>query len=72
MKQSEPNKVNDMEYLKTKIVIGKSNEAEVIKKLKAFLSSNAKVKQIVDLGKEVENMRNLVNDEDYEMAEEDS
>jgi exosome complex component RRP4 len=52
-------KLPEQELLKSKIVIQKENEREVVKKLKALIQANVKTGNIVDLGKEVESLRKM-------------
>jgi hypothetical protein len=66
------NKQSEQELLKSKIVISKENEREVMVKLKALLQASQKTGNIVDLGKEVENLRKMAENMDEESGEDES
>jgi hypothetical protein len=67
--KQESNKQSEQELLKSKIVIPKQVEKEVISKLKVILHANQKTGNIVDLGKEVENLRKMAENMDEEDEE---
>jgi hypothetical protein len=71
LKLNDKSTLSELEHLKSRLVIKKEYEGEVIEKLKVLLQSNTKSQNIVDLNKEVENMRKMVDNNIDEMDEDD-
>ena len=65
------NKQSDGEFLKTRIVINKETEREVIDQLRILILSTIKTTNIVDLGREAESLRKIVENKD-ESGDEDN
>ena len=70
--KQENNKQSEVEILKSKIVISKQIEREVISKLKVLIHANQKTGNIVDLGKEVENLRKMAENMDEDSGEDEN
>jgi hypothetical protein len=79
-KDLSTSKMSELEYLKSKIVISKSIEINIIKSLKQILTLNNKTKNLIDLGKEIRDLNKMIVDnhvddnegEDEDINEDDS
>jgi len=62
-------KITDLEYLKSNIAINQVIQTKIIKNLKTILNSNIKNNNIIDLGKEINDLNKMIVDNPIEDAE---
>lgn len=63
--------VSELEYLKINLIIPQSTQAEIIKTLKSILNSNKGNKNIVDLGREINDLNKMIVDNNNEDEDDD-
>jgi hypothetical protein len=62
-------KLSELEYLKNNLIIPQSSQSEIIKNLKSILNTNAKNRNIIDLGKEINTLNKMMVDNPIEDEE---